>query len=189
MCCALTACAGSAAPTLVSKADTPDSGISNPVGLAPSYEAGAEPDPSQRGPCETTFQAIARGIFEPTSCVRGLCHTTPGPDLPAAGLDLTPEDAYQYLVGVPARAPLEQPLLRVAPGDEMSSFLYLKLLAAEPGGPALPGGGGATMPLGLPPLAASQMTLLKLWIRAGAPETGVVDGTQSQVDDCQRASN
>jgi hypothetical protein len=187
--CALAACAASAAPTLASKTDRPDSGFSNPIGLAPSYEGGAEPEPSERGPCETTFQAIARGIFDRTSCVRGLCHTTPGPDLPAAGLDLTPDDAYQYLVGVPARAPLELPLLRVAPGDELSSFLYLKLLAAEPEGAALPAGGGVAMPLGLPPLAASQMTLLKLWIRGGAPETGVVDGTQSEVDDCQRASN
>jgi hypothetical protein len=140
-----------------------------------------------RGPCDSTFQAVARTIFEGTGCSLGVCHTTPGPDTPAAGLDLTPEDAYVDLVGVPPRSPVGPPILRVTPGDENASLLYLKVAAAEPTGLQLPAGGGAPMPLGLPPLAADQLALLRTWIRAGAPETGVVPGTADSVSACLAA--
>jgi hypothetical protein len=35
------------------------------------------------------------------------------------------------------------------------------------------------MPLGRPPLAANLIEIIRLWILAGAPETGWVPGTDS----------
>jgi hypothetical protein len=61
----------------------------------------------------------------------------------------------------------------------------LKVAAALPSGPALPAGAGVPMPLGLPPLSLEQLDLLRLWIRAGAPELGVVMGTESMIAACQ----
>jgi hypothetical protein len=144
----------------------------------------AGPMPTTRGPCDSTFQAIARTIFEGTGCTGVVCHTTPGPDTPAAGLDLTLADAYADLVGVAPRSSVGSTYLRVEPGDETASLLYLKVAAAEPMGAPLPDGGGAPMPLGLPPLAADQIVLLRTWIRGGAPESGVVDGTGDAVSAC-----
>jgi hypothetical protein len=191
LCCALCACSnqgGTAAPA-PPDASNLDGGFSNPSGLLPMPEAGPVSNMPDSGPCLTTFQAITRTIFDGAGCTSGACHTTPGPDRPAAGLDLTRDDAYRDLVGVPARTQLQPALARIAKGDELSSLLYLKVAAAEPGGAPLPSGGGAPMPVGLPPLASSKLSLLRLWIRAGAPETGVVDGTQSQVDECQSAGH
>jgi hypothetical protein len=188
-CCALCACSSPSGKATVGPADGSDldAGFANPSGLLPMPDAAPSIMPDS-GPCLSTFQAITRTIFDGSGCTGGACHTTPGPDTPAAGLDLTRADAYRDLVGVPARTPLQPALMRIAKGDELASFLYLKVAAAEPGGAPLPSGGGAPMPVGLPPLASSKLSLLRLWIRAGAPETGVVDGTQAQVDGCQSAS-
>jgi hypothetical protein len=167
-----------------------DGSFSNPSGLLHTPDATIiAVTPPQTGPCQTTFQAIQETIFDGAGCTSRACHTLPGPDTPAAGLDLTGGHAYRDLVGVRASTALESALLRVAPGDELSSFLYLKVAAAEASGPALPAGGGAPMPLGLPPLAANALQLLRAWIRAGAPETGVVAGTQAQVDACQHSDD
>lgn len=159
----------------------------NPTGLTPLIDAG--PRVIELGPCDTTFQMIARVVFDGSGCSHGVCHTTPGPDTPAGGLDLTEADAYRALIDVPARAPLAVPLVRVKPGDEQSSLLFLKLAAAEPHGPALPSGGGAPMPLGLPPLAADYLEALRAWIHAGAQESGVTPGTESLVDECRRMAS
>jgi hypothetical protein len=190
LCCALCACSSQpgAASHVPADASDLDGSFANPSGLLPMPDAAPTSTMPDSGPCLTTFQAITRTIFDGAGCTGGACHTTPGPDTPAAGLDLTRDDAYRDLVGVPARTPLQPTLMRIAKGDELSSFLYLKVAAAEPGGAPLPSGGGAPMPVGLPPLASSKLALLRLWIRAGAPETGVVDGTQAQVDGCQSAS-
>lgn len=167
-----------------------DGSFSNPSGLLHVSDAAIVAlAPPQTGPCQTTFQAIQETLFDGAGCTSRACHTLPGPDTPAAGLDLTAGHAYHDLVGVRASTALEPALLRIAPGDELSSFLYLKVAAAEASGPALPAGGGAPMPLGLPPLAASALQALRAWIRAGAPETGIVPGTQALVDACQRSDD
>ena len=153
--------------------------------LLPSVDAGSG-DTHPRAACDSTFRALARTIFVRAGCVDGTCHTTPGFDTPAAGLDLTESDAYGALIDVPARAALAQPLVRVKPGDPQASFLYLKLAAALPGGPRLPAGGGGPMPLDRPPLSATALALLATWIEAGAPETGVVPGSEALVEACQR---
>jgi len=64
---------------------------------------------------------------------------------------------------------------RVEPGDRSRSYLYLKLLAAfEPETTEINGG---PMPTGGQPIPRNLMTALRLWIYAGAPETGAVEGT------------
>lgn len=174
--------AGPHAPTASAAGGGGAGGDENTPPLVAVLDAG--PTPNTRGPCDSTFQTVARTIFERTGCTGDVCHTTPGPDTPAAGLDLTPEDAYVDLVGVAPRSPVGSAFLRVKPGDETASLLYLKVAAAEPMGAPLPAGGGAPMPLGLPPLAAEQLALLRTWIRGGAPESGVVDGTSDAVSAC-----
>jgi hypothetical protein len=75
-------------------------------------------------------------------------------------------------------------LVRVAPGDQELSYLWQKLAAATlaaqypnvPGSP-MPSGGRA-------PISADALEALRLWIRAGAPETGVVENTAAKLASC-----
>lgn len=128
-------------------------------------------------PCDSTWNAIQRSIFAAKGCTSAACH---GRARRAGELDLTPAAAYAQLVHRPARAPLTVPLDRVEPGEQSLSFLYRKLEAGR--GVALPAGGGSPMPVGGDPVSAAQLEALRLWIRAGAPEQGVVAGTQTLLD-------
>jgi hypothetical protein len=73
---------------------------------------------------------------------------------------------------------------RVEPGDEDLSLLYLKLAPRTLPGlyPAAPC--GSPMPVGFPALSTDALEALRLWIRAGAPETGTVEGTAALLDSC-----
>jgi hypothetical protein len=51
---------------------------------------------------------------------------------------------------------------RVEPGDPTNSYLYRKVVGGN-------GIIGDRMPSGLPPLSDAQVTLLRDWIRRGAP--------------------
>jgi hypothetical protein len=134
--------------------------------------------------CDSTWKAIQRSILEGKGCTQAECHAA---DEPAGGLNLTASVAYENLIFASAQASLTTPLYLVHPGEQALSFLYLKLAAASDGS-ALPPGGGAPMPVGQSPLSDEQLAALRLWIRAGAPETGVVDGTQSLLD-CEQPPN
>src|SRR5262249_56990996 len=121
----------------------------------------------------STFSGIESVIFDKHGCTQQACH---GSAAKQGGLDLSPEVAYRNLIQVPATA---SALVRVEPGDERRSFLWLKLAAATD--PSLlhahvdvP---GAPMPNGLPPLSKDELELVRLWIYNGAPETGTVAGT------------
>jgi hypothetical protein len=137
----------------------------------PSHDAGVEED---LGPCDSTWKAVQRSIFVGRGCTEASCHT---PDDKSGGLDLSPGVAYENLIFAKSEASLSKPLYRVHPGEQALSLLYLKLAAATEGG-SLPAGAGAPMPTGKAPLTADELTGIKLWIRAGAPKTGVVEGTQ-----------
>jgi hypothetical protein len=172
---------GACSAPAMQSGDRVDSGFSNPSGIIAPYDAGASAaaDSSEDSdPCAGTFGVITRNIFEAAGCTGNVCHTTPGLDTPAGGLDLTREHAYRDLVDVRADLSLDPPLSRVLPGDPEHSLLYLKL-AAKTSPEKLPTGGGAPMPLGLPALRADQLLLVQLWIQAGAPAAGVVAGTES----------
>ncbi|MET0341402.1 MAG: hypothetical protein ABW252_10385 [Polyangiales bacterium] len=131
--------------------------------------------------CTSTWAAIQRSVFEAKSCTASACHSA---RTQAGALDLSSHDAYAQLVHQPAVASLDTPMVRVLPGEQAGSFLYAKLAAATEHA-SLPSGGGAPMPVGAAPLTADQLAAVKLWIRAGAPETGVVEGTQALLDCAQ----
>jgi hypothetical protein len=81
------------------------------------------------------------------------------------GLDLTNDNAYASLVNVPARMALNR--MRVSPKDAANSFLYQKLT-----NDLAPADEGAPMPktegLGWKQISASNLSLVKKWIDAGA---------------------
>ncbi|HZR80207.1 MAG TPA: hypothetical protein VFD92_03840 [Candidatus Binatia bacterium] len=114
-------------------------------------------------------------IFEKHSCTQDVCHGSSA----QGGLELTPDVAYQNLIEVPSQG-IRYP--RVVPGDKNRSYLWLKLAAAT-----LPGSveiNGAPMPNGLPPISTDELEALRLWIYAGAPETGTVGGTETLLNAC-----
>ena len=108
------------------------------------------PDPA------ATFTRIQNEIFTPTCSVFG-CHD---PETMQAGMTLVAGRSYGMIVGRPSS---ERPqLLRIAPGDPASSYLYLKITGA-------PGIDGDRMPQGQLPLPDAQIRLIRDWIRRGAP--------------------
>ena len=120
---------------------------------------------------EHTFEAIQEVIFERHGCTASACHG----DRAAGGLDLRAEVAYQNLFDVQAKAS-DQKL--VSPGLPSASFLYQKLRAAtDPGSVQI---AGSPMPIGTSALSAQELEALRIWIGAGAPETGSVGDASRQ---------
>jgi hypothetical protein len=111
-----------------------------------------------------SFATIQRTVFA-RSCSTLSCHGASG----AGGLTLAGDAAYRNLVGVPATNPAahDAGLLRVVPGDPDSSFLMQKLRGA------LTAGEGTPMPQVGFPLSAARVELVRRWIAAGAPATGL----------------
>jgi len=134
-------------------------------------DAGVVEDTS---PCDSTWKAIQRSIFVGRGCTESTCHTSKDK---SGGLDLTGDGAYDHLIFAGAEASLTKSLYRVQPGEQALSLMYLKLAAATNGAP-LPAGAGSPMPTGKAPLTEDELAGIRLWIRAGAPKTGVVEGTQ-----------
>lgn len=116
-----------------------------------------------------TFERIEAQVFEP-SCALSGCHDDQSG---AGGMNLQSGGAFTEIVGVTptngAAAGAGQ--LRVTPSDADASYLYRKITAD------LEAGWGAPMPLTGPNVSSDLAGILLLWIEAGAPETGWVDGT------------
>ncbi|HWP64413.1 MAG TPA: hypothetical protein VNO26_00690 [Candidatus Limnocylindria bacterium] len=134
-----------------------------------------------RGPCEaqtfeSSWDAIYAQVIERHGCTQAACHgSSPG----EGGLDLRREHAYANLLEVPSTGSAE---VRINPGGPRRSSLWLKLAAATaPGSVTI---GGSPMPSGLPPISEDELEAVRLWIYAGAPETGVVAGVQDLLDVC-----
>jgi hypothetical protein len=129
-------------------------------------------------PCESfpsTFAAIQTVIFDRYGCTQAACHgASPG----QGNLDLQPDVAYKNLVGV--FSDLAQQL-RVERGSRQDSFLWRKLAAATEGLTGVP---GTPMPQGLAPLTPDLLEAVRLWIQYGAPEDGVVAGTEDLLSSC-----
>jgi hypothetical protein len=141
------------------------------------------PDPSETPPCgsfNSTFEAIQKVVFEKHGCSTSICHGSTGKQ---GGLDLSPDVAYQNIVEVRST---ETELNRVQPGDKDRSYLWLKLAAATDPSLLPPAFqiAGAPMPNGLAPLSTGELEALRLWIYAGAPQTGTVAGTDTLLDAC-----
>ena len=120
-----------------------------------------------------TFDRIQKQVFS-ASCAVGTCHDS---ESMTGGLLLEPGAAYSNLVdqtpsnGVAAGLGWK----RVTAGDASSSFLYHKitndLRVANDLGKRMP------RPPGRPMLPGSLQEIIRLWIQAGAPQTGWVAGT------------
>jgi cysteine-rich repeat protein len=127
-----------------------------------------------QGPFDSTWLAIQKVIFGQHGCTDALCHGASA----QGGLSLVSHNVHHALID--AYSPLGQMDL-VEPGDQEKSFLWRKLAAATIGLPGVP---GTPMPSGPPPISKDELDALRLWIRAGAPETGVVPHTQTLLRSC-----
>lgn len=109
---------------------------------------GTPPDPS------ATFSRVKSEIL-PTCAAAG-CHGTIAPQ---QNLVLAPAVAYANIVNIPSTE--ASSVLRVKPGDPDNSYLYRKITGV--------GITGGRMPLGGPYLTDAQISLVRDWIRRGAP--------------------
>lgn len=113
-------------------------------------EPGGEPPPD----ASATHTRIQNEIFTPTCAVAG-CHDATGQQ---EGMVLSAGRSHAMIVGVPSR---EMPVLkRVEPGDPSNSYLYRKIVGSGISGTRMPPGGRLT---------DQQITLVRDWIRRGAP--------------------
>ena len=102
-----------------------------------------------------TFTRVQNEIFTPTCATIG-CHDPLGQQSQNI---LTAGQAYADVVNRPS---VENPALnRVTPRDPENSYLYRKITGS--------GITGDRMPQGAPVLSASQIKLIRDWIRRGAP--------------------
>lgn len=118
---------------------------------------------------DTTFELV-QSVFEARGCTAGVCHG----ETAEGGLDLRADNAYTNLINVSGQS---ADLVRVFPGDQDLSLLYLKLAARTDGielGPL--GVTGSSMPVTGDALSDEELAVIREWIRGGAPETGVVAG-------------
>jgi hypothetical protein len=128
------------------------------------------------GGFDSTLATIQAAVFEQHGCTTAACHGAAA----SGGLDLRADVAWANLVDVPSTALPDQK--RVDPGDPTHSLLWRKLAKATLGGFGdVP---GAPMPNGLPPLSSDELGAIEEWIRAGAPATGVVAGTDRLLSLC-----
>jgi hypothetical protein len=114
-------------------------------------------DPLGGGPPadpNATFTRVNAEVLP--NCTVIACHDPIGQQ---SGMILTPDRAYAMIVNVPS---VENPSLRrIAPKDPANSYLYRKIVGA--------GITGDRMPLTYPPLSEAKLSLVRDWIRRGAP--------------------
>ena len=134
-------------------------------------------DPTPGSACQefdSTFAAIQKVVFENKGCTQDVCHGSAR----SGGLDLRAGSAYANLLEVGSTS---SPNPRIQPGEPSESFLFQKLEAAtRPGSVTI---AGSPMPSGLPPLSEDELEAIRLWIEAGAPETGSVGDAESGTSD------
>lgn len=115
----------------------------------PDLGGGLPPDPT------ATFTRVQNEIFSPT-CAQLACHDPLGQQ---SQMVLSSGRAYANIVGVSS---IEMPQLRrIEPNDPANSYLYRKITGA--------GITGDRMPLNQSPLTDAQISLVRDWIRRGAP--------------------
>ena len=108
------------------------------------------------GDMDPTLASIQSTVFN-GSCAG--CHNGPPGSMLPSGLDLSDvSSSFSSMVGVASQ---EVPaLLRVKPGDPANSYLIQKLEGTH--------SVGSQMPSGAPPLAASVVGVIRIWIQLGA---------------------
>ena len=120
---------------------------------------------------DSTYQQVQQQIFEGRGCTASACHGEGA----TGGLDLRAESSYAGLVNVEANS---GDYMLVFPGEQDLSLLYQKVAAKTEGFELGPLGiSGGAMPTGDGQLSEDDLGLLRQWIRGGAPETGIVEGS------------
>jgi len=144
------------------------------VFLAAACGSDSSSESVQKCDADSTFAQIQQQIFDGRGCTASACHG----EAANAGLDLRPESAYANLVNVAATS---GDYVRVFPAEQDLSLLYQKVAAKtegfQLGSLENPIGGGA-MPTSNEVLSADDLALLRVWIRGGAPEEGIVAGSE-----------
>lgn len=123
----------------------------------------------QTAPDENSaYHDIQEYVFD-KSCANSVCHAAPAN---AGNLNLSYGFSYEDLVGAvpqnPAAAAAGMKL--VDPGNPENSFLLTKLM-----GPTVPAQ-GSRMPFGGGMLHTGKIDAVRMWIEAGAPQTGKIAG-------------
>lgn len=122
---------------------------------------------------DSTFEAVQATIFD-KGCNASQCHSS---EALAGGLDLTSGNAWGNLIDRPSQGSGH---LLVEPRHPSRSYLYEKLYAkAYPGSFDI---SGAAMPPG-PAIAKGKIEVVRVWIEAGASETGSVGDTLGRGED------
>jgi hypothetical protein len=155
-------------------------------GLAVATRAAAAP--SRCPTPSSTYELIQHGIFEPHGCTVSYCHGAARAD----GLDLRAGASYGSLLHhqdvdeEPDQHDPEEDYALVVPGHPDDSLLWLTLAAKTlrlRGVPAPP------MPIGGLPISRSELEAVRLWILAGAPETGIVNRVANLIEACPPQSS
>ena len=133
--------------------------------------AGAQPA-SCAAP-SSTYGLIQSGIFEQHGCTQTFCHGSAA----RGGLDLRANVSYDNLV--------HEQSDEVVPGQPDQSLLYLKLAAKTLNLKGVP---GAPMPVSALALSPDELEGIRLWILAGASQTGIVSGVADLIDACPQSS-
>jgi hypothetical protein len=117
-----------------------------------------------------TFDRIQKQVFNQNCALSG-CHDSQSQ---TGGLLLETGASYNNLVGVvPSKqAAIDAGWLRIDPGSPETSFLFRKIEGDLPDADY-----GERMPRGRPKLPKTLRDIIRLWIEAGAPPTGLVPGT------------
>ena len=128
---------------------------------------------------DSTFDGIQSLIFDnPTyGCSNDVCHGS----AESGGLDLRAGASFAELVGADST---NSALDRVFPGDQDLSFLYQKVASKTLGVPDPADIGGSPMPQSGDALTTDHLEALRLWIRGGAPEDTVIEGTADLLGSC-----
>jgi hypothetical protein len=129
------------------------------------------------GSFPSTFALIQTAIFENRGCTNSLCHGA----AKQGGLDLRSDSAYQSLVDVDAVT--VSGMKRVLAGEKDRSLLWINLAAKtypdRYTAPVRP------MPLDpVPALTDDELEAVRLWIEKGAPQDGVIPGTDTLLNAC-----
>ncbi len=126
---------------------------------------------------QSTFAALQELIFdsEQYQCSNEVCHGSSQ----AGGLDLRAGASHAALVNVAST--INPNVVRVFPGDQDLSMLYLKVAAKTLGTAGVP---GSPMPSAATTVSESLLGALKLWIQGGASAGGVVAGSSELLEAC-----
>ena len=128
-------------------------------------------------PASSTFEAIQQNVFDKHGCTASTCHGQPA-ETAGGNLDLRLEMAFDSLVRTNGKSAA---MNLVFPGDQGRSLLYWKLAALTDSTISLSSMGisGSPMPAGgQKALTDAELEAVVTWIRGGASETLVVDGTE-----------